>query len=167
MGENKELLSLMELCGHFLYHRRGGKRGQTRILRLLSERGTMSQRQLQDILDIKSGSLSEIVRKMESENLLLRERHPGDRRNIMIQLTEKGIQTYKENTRHLQEEESRLFEALSSQEQQQLFYLLSKLLTDWKDHFEQSLFQHRKPASADDFPENTNNCSRNEGGTIC
>lgn len=158
MGENKELLSLMELCGHFLYHRRGGKRGQTRILRLLSERGTMSQRQLQDILDIKAGSLSEIVRKMESEGLLLRERHPGDRRNIMIQLTEKGIQTYKENTLHLQEEESILFEALSRQEQQQLYTLLSKLLADWKGHFEQSLFQHRKLVSAADLPEKKNNC---------
>ncbi|MBO5278421.1 MAG: MarR family transcriptional regulator [Lachnospiraceae bacterium] len=167
MGENKELLSLMELCGHFLYHRRGGKRGQTRILRLLYEHGEMSQRQLQDILDIKSGSLSEIVRKMETEGLILRQKHPEDRRNIMIRITEKGIQTCLETTLHLQEEERILFEALSRQEQQQLFYLLSKLLIDWKDHFEQSLFQHRKPASADDFPENTNNCSRNEGGTIC
>lgn len=148
MGENKELLSLMELCGHFLYHRRGGKHGQTRILRLLSEHGKMSQHQLQEILNIKSGSLSEIVRKMENENLIVRQKHPEDRRNIMIQITEKGTLTLEENTRHLQRDEGILFEALSKQEQEQLYSLLSKLLSDWKEHFGQSLFQHRSPGIA-------------------
>lgn len=157
MGENKELLSLMELCGHFLYHRRGGKRGQTRILRLLSEHGEMSQRQLQDILNIKSGSLSEIVRKMENEGLILRKKHPEDRRNIMIQITKKGTQTCTENIRLLQEQESILFNALSEKEQEQLFTLLSQLLADWKEHFEQSLFQHRKPENINGSCTNTKN----------
>lgn len=144
MGENKELLALMELCGHFLYHRRGGKSGQTRILRLLSEHGELTQRQLQDILNIKSGSLSEIVRKMENDGLILREKHPEDRRNIVIQITEKGKLTCSQNLQRLKEQETILFSALSQQEQEQLFGLLSRLLDDWQSHFEQSLFEHRK-----------------------
>lgn len=144
MKDKEELLALMELCGHFLYHRRGGKTGQARILRLLSEHETLTQRQLQDILNIKSGSLSEIVRKMEHDNLISRERHPEDRRNIIIRITEKGRFTCSQNLNLLKEQEKTLFSSLSQQEQAQLCELLSRLLDDWQSHFEHTLFEHRK-----------------------
>lgn len=144
MGANKELLNTMELCGHFLYHRRGGKRGQTKILRLLSERGEMAQKDIQYILDIKSGSLSEIVRKMESDGLIERNKHASDKRNIIIRITEKGIDTASENIERLKAQEEVLFDALSEEEQQQLLFLLSKLLAGWKAGFEASLFNHKK-----------------------
>lgn len=48
--DNKELLLIMEKCGHFLYHRRGGKRGQLKVLKLLKERGSVTQKELLEIL---------------------------------------------------------------------------------------------------------------------
>lgn len=144
MGANVELLNTMELCGHFLYHRRGGKRGQTKILRILSERGEMTQKEIQDILDIKSGSLSEIVRKMESDGLIERNKHASDKRNIIIRITEKGIDTASGNIERLKAQEKVLFDVLSEEEQQQLLFLLSKLLAGWKASFESSLFNHKK-----------------------
>ncbi|MCD8158903.1 MAG: MarR family transcriptional regulator [Clostridiales bacterium] len=76
---NKELLGLFERCGHFLYHRRGGKRGQKKIVSLLVENGNMSQKEIKDILDIKSGSLSELVSKLASKGYIKRERDHKDR----------------------------------------------------------------------------------------
>lgn len=144
MGANNELLELMEVCGHFLYHRRGGKRGQAKVLRILSEQEQISQKQLQDSLDIKSGSLSELVRKMEAENLIVRQRDENDRRNYRIQITERGRVTAAENTKRLRAQEEILFNALSRAEQEQLYCLLSKLLQAWRQQFEEALFQHRK-----------------------
>ena len=135
MGENKELLKTMEMCGHFLYHRRGGKRGQARILNLLMENGEMSQRRIQDIIDIKSGSLSELVRKMEAEELISREKDEADRRNITIKITSKGIERAKENSQMLKKQEQVMFNSLSEHEQEQLYTLLKKLIDDWNEKF--------------------------------
>lgn len=135
MGENKELLKTMEMCGHFLYHRRGGKRGQARILNLLMENGEMSQRRIQDIIDIKSGSLSELVRKMEAEELISREKDEADRRNITIKITSKGIECAKENSQMLKKQEQVMFNSLSEHEQEQLYTLLQKLIDDWNEKF--------------------------------
>ena len=135
MGENKELLKTMEMCGHFLYHRRGGKRGQARILKLLIENGEMSQRSIQDILDIKSGSLSELVRKMEAENLISREKDEADRRNISIKITPKGIERAEENSQILKKQEQVMFNSLNDEEQEQLYTLLKKLIDDWNAEF--------------------------------
>ncbi|MGN1187714.1 MAG: MarR family winged helix-turn-helix transcriptional regulator [Lachnospiraceae bacterium] len=135
MGENKELLKTMEMCGHFLYHRRGGKRGQARILNLLIENGEMSQRRIQDIIDIKSGSLSELVRKMEAEGLISREKDETDRRNITIKITPKGIQRAEENSQILKKQEQVMFNSLSEHEQEQLYTLLKKLIEDWNEKF--------------------------------
>ena len=135
MGENKELLKTMEMCGHFLYHRRGGKRGQARILKLLIENGEMSQRSIQDILDIKSGSLSEMVRKMEAENLISREKDEADRRNITIKITPKGIERAEENSQILKKQEQVMFNSLNDEEQEQLYTLLKKLIDDWNGKF--------------------------------
>lgn len=135
MGENKELLKTMEMCGHFLYHRRGGKRGQARILKLLIDNGEMSQRSIQDILDIKSGSLSEMVRKMEAEELISREKDEADRRNITIKITPKGIERAEENSRILKKQEQIMFNSLSYEEQEQLYILLKKLIDDWNAKF--------------------------------
>ena len=144
MRANNELLDLMELCGHFLYHRRGGKRGQTKILRILAEQGDMMQRKIQDILDIKSGSLSEIVRKMEADGLIIREKHEEDKRNIYIKITEKGRVKIEKDLARMKKEEEILFNSLSEEEQKQFYELCSKLLQSWKMSFLPSNFYHRR-----------------------
>ncbi len=144
MRANNELLDLMELCGHFLYHRRGGKRGQTKILRILAEQGDMMQRKIQDILDIKSGSLSEMVRKMEADGLILREKQEEDKRNIYIKLTQKGRVKIEQDLARMKKEEEILFNALSEEEQEQFYELCSKLIKSWRMSFVQSNIYHRR-----------------------
>lgn len=92
--EKYELLGLIERCGHFLYHRRGGKRGQGRILKILLTEGEMTQKKLQERLGIQSGSMSEIVLKLEGNGLVYRTRDESDKRKIKLKITEAGRNSY-------------------------------------------------------------------------
>ena len=62
------LPGLMQACGHQIYHRgrRGG--GQEGILSILAEKEQMSQKDLQEILQIQPGSMSEILMKLEQKD---------------------------------------------------------------------------------------------------
>ena len=63
------LSSLMDYSPHFIHHYLGKRRSQGRILRMLNEHGDMTQQDLQNLLGIQSGSLSEILAKLESPSL--------------------------------------------------------------------------------------------------
>ena len=143
MGNDK-LLNIMERCGHFLYHRRGGKRGQMRILDLLDKRGAVTQKELLQYLPLKSGSVSETVSKLESQGFILKERDKEDKRRINIILTAKGKDVLERQLAHNREQEGVLFTSLSEEEQQILTELLTKLFEDWQSKFDSDLFNHRR-----------------------
>ena len=56
----EQLFEQFRACAHALHHPGNGKSGQLRILSILAARSPITQRQLMDILDVRSGSLSEI-----------------------------------------------------------------------------------------------------------
>ena len=143
--ENKELLQIMEKCGHFLYHRRGLKRGQLRILWLLNERGAITQKELLGFLFMKSGSLSETISKLEAQAFIVKERSKDDKRKINISITPEGRDFLNTQLAVNKEQERVLFTALNSEEQAELSKLLTKLLEDWQSKFDSSLFfNHRR-----------------------
>ncbi len=142
--ENRELLHIMEKCGHFLYHRRGGKRGQIRILKLIKERGQITQKELLEILTLKSGSVSETVKKLENQGFIIKKRDNEDKRKINIILTDEGSKFLESQMEVNREQEKVLFTSLSSEEQIQLQTLLNKVFKDWESKFDSSLFNHRK-----------------------
>ncbi len=143
--ENKELLQIMEKCGHFLYHRRGLKRGQLRILWLLNERGAITQKELLGFLFMKSGSLSETISKLEAQAFIVKERSKDDKRKINISITHEGRDFLNTQLAVNKEQERVLFTALNSEEQAELSKLLTKLLEDWQSKFDSSLFfNHRR-----------------------
>lgn len=127
--EKDDLSGLMSRCGHYLYHHPGRKRGQGKILRILSQREEMTQKELQDILEIRPGSMSEIVSKLEGRGMLERIRDEQDKRKVILRITKDGKAEGMEKTRH--EIERELFRSLSEEEQNTLRELLKKLLEDW------------------------------------
>lgn len=137
----QELLSVMEKCGHFLYHRRGGKRGQRRILKILMLEGEKTQKELQDRLGIQSGSISEIVSKMENSGLVMKKKDTADKRKINLVITEEGIKRSEDMIRRNQAQEKTMFDALSEQEKAQLKEILSKLYKSWEVSYGNSLDQ--------------------------
>lgn len=141
---NKELLGLMEKCGRFLYHQRGGKRGQGKILKILLTEGEMTQKELQERLGIKPGSMSEILMKLEANGFIFRTKDEDDKRKINLKITTEGTRFFEDKLQKRMEEEKSLFNALSAEEQELLKGLLSKLLTSWEEHFDKTLFESRK-----------------------
>ncbi|HHV12743.1 MAG TPA: MarR family transcriptional regulator [Clostridiales bacterium] len=135
-GKENELLALIAKAGHFMHHKHGGKRGQDRILRILEENEEVSQKEVQEQLGIQSGSMSEIVIKLESKGLLERVKDDADKRMAKLRLTELGREKLKEINQRSEAGDAQLFQALSEEEQETLKGLLSKLTASWEESYE-------------------------------
>ena len=127
-----DLQSLLVQSGHFLHFKKNGKRGQRKILKILAEHNDVSQKELQDLLGIESGSMSEIVIKLEHKGLIKREKDKSDRRMSRIKITKNGLELAKEIEAVDVEYEKLLFTSLSVEEQEQLKTILKKLIQGWE-----------------------------------
>jgi DNA-binding MarR family transcriptional regulator len=130
--QQDNLYGSLRMCGHYLYHRGESGRGSTqeRILSILFSEGQMSQRKLQELLQIQPGSISEILTKLEMKGLLERRKDDTDKRRMILSLTEAGqAAAYKSDCSF---EEEALFAALTGEEQTTLKMLLDKLLASWR-----------------------------------
>lgn len=132
LQQPSELLHLLRRCGHYLHrHWSSGRASQFRALRILEENGEITQRQLQDLMGIQQGSLSELVKKLEDQELITRACAFEDRRQLLIRVTKKGQKQGLEYQECQQNEAVELLGALSGEEQRQLYVLLDKLLDSW------------------------------------
>lgn len=128
----EQLTGLLRFCGKTLHHGMGGKCSQDRILMLLAHHGTVTQRELMDMIGIQSGSMSEVLGKIEEAGLLCRVKNEIDKRNVDVMLTEAGREAAAEVRQRRAALETILFERLSEEEKQQLLTLLKKLRNAWQ-----------------------------------
>ncbi len=128
----EELLAELRRCGRFLYHKFGGRHGQGKILRILAEKEELSQKELQDMLGIQSGSISEIINKLERRGLLYRVKDEADKRMTKLHITEEGLRELEEIEQRVVPGTEELFEVLSQEEQQTLAELVKKLNASWE-----------------------------------
>lgn len=126
-GDPESLSGLMHRCGHVLHHG-DRKRTQHTVLRMLAEQGEMSQKDLQERLEIRPGSVSELVAKLEHKGLVTKTRDEEDKRRATLALTDAG----RETAEKAPEPGKDLFSGLSGEEQETLRSLLKKLLESWK-----------------------------------
>ncbi|BCS87761.1 MarR family winged helix-turn-helix transcriptional regulator [Pseudodesulfovibrio sediminis] len=116
-----------------LYHRRdSAHHAQDHVLSIIKERGPINQGVLLEILDVRSSSLSEIIRKLERNGLVTRNRDERDRRSFVVSATEKAgaLNTDLDNMR---ESADRLFTCLNAEEQTQLHAILEKIIQSLAD----------------------------------
>lgn len=92
-----DLAGKFERCGRLISHCLGKRRGQGRILRTLCQRGEMQQKELQELLGIQAGSMSEIAAKLEDKGLIVRVRSEEDRRKVSLSITEQGRERVAQN----------------------------------------------------------------------
>lgn len=128
----EQLTGLLRFCGKTLHHGMGGKCSQDRILMLLNRHGTVTQRELMDMTGVQSGSMSEVLGKIEEAGLLRRVKNETDKRNVDVMLTEAGIQEAARVRQRRAELEAALYESLSEEEKTQLIALLRKLADAWR-----------------------------------
>ena len=134
-----DLAGKFERCGRFITYRLGRRRAQWTILSVLREEGSVTQRELQERLDVQPGSMSEIAAKLAAKGLVARGRAESDRRKILLSLTEEG-RTWlaRQDEDHVRRRRAELFSALTPEEQRTLGVLLDKLCVDWEERFEHS-----------------------------
>ena len=118
----------LKICGRFLYYQIGGKAGQQRILMRLNNRGPTTQKELQDVLEISSGALSEILQKMEDGGLIQRAKSAEDKRQVNLSLTQAGREKAQSVETHYHRTLDRMFECLTQEQKNQLEETLGVLM---------------------------------------
>ena len=126
--DRDSLTGLMRRCVHILVHRSGISGTRERVLRLLAERGDMSQSDFVYLLELRSASVSELLGKLEAQGLVTRRRSETDRRGVTISLTDAGRTALPAPA-----DPDAAFSALTDEERTQLQTLLQKLLTSWEE----------------------------------
>ena len=130
----RKLLELLGFCGHYLHFHGGGRSGQAPILCVLAKNGGMlSQQELGMRFDLKPGSLSEILSKLESAGLIERTRNPKDRRQLSVRLTAEGERKAALDQTDRIAFRRKAFSCLTDEEQDDLLDLLARVRAHWKE----------------------------------
>lgn len=135
MDINKRLIINMRDLNHVMRALYEGKASQKRILIMLDEVKSITQRDLTMRLGIQPGSASEILSKLENAGLILRTMSETDRRTANISLTEKGTQAAQEAAGQRSRRHVEMFSCLEESEKTELLALLEKLNADWTKRY--------------------------------
>ena len=100
---------------------------QFRALRVLRRDGVQRLSELSDHLRIAARSTTEVVDALESRRLVQRRPDPGDRRAVLVELTEHGTTVLDAIREARGSEAERVFSRLSQADQDDLARILRKL----------------------------------------
>ena len=125
-------MNIWGACGRFLHYKMGEKAGRRRIFTILSKAKELPQRELQDILGICSGSLSEILAKMEPTAFWKGQEQ--NRRQAAESAADGSRQKEAvEQEKDYQRRVRRMVACLSREEQESLLKMLTALAECWWD----------------------------------
>lgn len=136
MDVNHSLIMNLRDLGHMLRVLYEGKGSQKRVLILLHEFGTITQRELTQRMGIQPGSASEVLGKLEYAGLIYREPSPEDKRTAQVCLTESGKIQAAEAARQRECRHQEMFSCLSEEKKDILLALLEKLNRDWISRYQ-------------------------------
>lgn len=128
---NQNLVINLRDIGHVIRFLYEGKGSQKQILITLYEKGSITQQELTERLQIQPGSVSEVIKKLEKAQLIRRTPHDSDRRTTDIILTSKGYLQAKEALDQRKQRHQDMFSCLSDEEKQTLLKLTQKINDDW------------------------------------
>lgn len=135
---NEKLIINLRDISHIMRMQYEGKASQKRILIILRESGTLTQKELTERLGIQPGSASEILSKLENTGLIARIQSKTDRRTTDILLTDAGAELAAQAAEQRQRRHEEMFSCLTSEEKTTLLSLLEKISTDWESRFTKS-----------------------------
>ena len=128
---DKLVINLRDL-GHIMRFLYEGKASQKRILIILNELETITQRDLTEQLGIQPGSASEILSKLESSGLIIRTQNETDRRTTDVSLTDAGRELAAEAFAQRKKRHEEMFSSISEEEKKELLALLERIYADWR-----------------------------------
>lgn len=112
---------------HFLYD---GKKSQRRILIILRDEESITQRELTEKLSIKPASVSEVLAKLANKGYIIRVPSSIDKRTMVISLTEEGRRIADEAYQSRSLRIVEMLSCLEDDEKDTILSLLEKLNTD-------------------------------------
>lgn len=128
---DEKIVKRMIICSRYLRHYRHKNMAQDRVIELLGNHsGRMSQKEIQNRLGIRPGSVSELISKLEHRGLIVKEKSEEDKRAFDIVLTKKGEEEFT-LIKNSDDEYKDLFSVLSEEERGMLNDILGKLGNDW------------------------------------
>ncbi|MGN0136819.1 MarR family transcriptional regulator [Anaerotignum sp.] len=105
--------------------------GQYRCIYTLNETGRISQKELAEILQIRSTSLSELLLKLEKKGLVERMPSAQDKRKLLVSLTQEGHEEALKYQKLRVNAYCDMVSPLSEEEKRQFYSILSKI----KNHY--------------------------------
>ena len=127
----KRIIANLRICGRYLYFKMGGRTGRRRIFYVLLKQGELPQRELQEILGVCSGSLSEILAKIEADGLIEKTVSRTDGRKLNIRLTGAGLDQALKMQAEYEEMVLRMFDCFSTEQQKAFLSMLETLVKHW------------------------------------
>lgn len=144
---DEEIVKKMIICSRYLRHYRHKNLAQDRVIELLGyHESKMSQKEIQNKLGIRAGSVSELISKLENRGLVVREKSEEDKRAFNIVLTEEGQKEFRD-IKGSNDEYKDLFASLSEEECVLLNDILGKLGDEWLNK-EPSILENQKKYGA-------------------
>ncbi len=136
-----ELHAALHILARNMHAMSDSRAGQGRLLGILLENDGITQRELQDLVFVRSGSLSEVLGKLEAAGLVERRASAEDRRMMRVFLTELGAREAHACANRRAEAISGLFGCLNEQEKEQLLGLVTRV----NAHMEKSMPREQGP----------------------
>ncbi|MBQ3669599.1 MAG: MarR family transcriptional regulator [Clostridia bacterium] len=127
----ERLTRLLRACGRRLYYSSCAGRTQAKVLTLLCQAGAMSQKDIQQKLEVKPGSVSELISKLEMKGLVKRVRAESDRRRVLLTLTEQGERAAAMASKRRDTVID--YKVLAADERVEMLFLLEKLVKSWEE----------------------------------
>ncbi|MGM9680724.1 MAG: MarR family winged helix-turn-helix transcriptional regulator [Eubacteriales bacterium] len=140
---NDKLIINLRDMGQTIRQLYEGKGSQKRILIILLEVGSITQRELTTRLGVQPGSASEVIAKLENAGLILRTVSPDDRRTANIRLTPDGEHLAQIALEDRLKRHREMFSCLSDDEKQTLLSLMERVCGDWDVRYRKK--QEEKP----------------------
>jgi DNA-binding MarR family transcriptional regulator len=101
-------------------------------LRLAGPPHRRSVGEMADRAELSSGAMTNRIDRLEQSGFVKRVPDPNDRRGVLVELTEKGHQTWEESLRAGAANEALVAAALSEDEKRQLNALLRKMMREFE-----------------------------------